>query len=174
MWSLEACTSPAAAKLMADDDGAWPEEASRASPDLAQGSQGGGRVGGGRAGRRRRDAPQRACCSRRWMAAARLGRRAAAERRWGGSGGGEWWPPTVARCWFGAGVAWRSRGSDWRQGGRRRAWEGATGSMCPRWRTTCTTRSRASCRARVPARQAATWRAACAVRACTACGLSVF
>jgi hypothetical protein len=54
MWSLAACTSPAVAKSAAGVDGAWPEGASRASPDLAQGPQGGGQVVGDRVGRRRR------------------------------------------------------------------------------------------------------------------------
>jgi hypothetical protein len=52
MRSLVACTSPAAAKLAAGVDGLGRRGAFRASPDLAQGLQGGGRVGGGRAGRR--------------------------------------------------------------------------------------------------------------------------
>jgi hypothetical protein len=84
MWSLAACTSPAAAKLVAGDDGAWPEEASRASPDLAQGSQGGDRAGEGRAGRRRRAGPGPTAGA----AGVRCRRGLAAMRRCGGVEGG--------------------------------------------------------------------------------------
>jgi hypothetical protein len=78
MRSLVACTSPAAAKLAADVDGLGRRGAFRASPDLAQGLQGGGRVGGGRAGRRRWAGPgpaagvggvrcRRLLAARRWV-----------------------------------------------------------------------------------------------------------
>jgi hypothetical protein len=93
MWSLAVCTSPAAAKLVAGDDGAWPEEASRASPDLAQGSQGGDQAGEGRAGRR--------CC---WCPVpAGSGGQAAVWRRRGRSR--EEGKQVVRRCGGGKGAA---------------------------------------------------------------------
>jgi hypothetical protein len=84
MQSLGGLYLTGGGKLVAGDDRAWPEEASRASTDLAQGLQGGDRTGSGLAGGlcRRGSAPSPAAVPGRWR------RRPAAWRRCGGAGSG--------------------------------------------------------------------------------------